>query len=94
MSSPRERASRGAIILRNCQQAMVENGKLLLVEAVIPPGNEPFLGKYTDLNLLVMTGGRERTEAESRDLLAAAGFTLTRVVPSQLPMSVIEGVRV
>jgi hypothetical protein len=82
-------------ILQNCHRAMAENGKLLLVEGIIPPGNEPSFGKLVDLNMLVMAGGGERTEAEYRALLAAAGFQLTNVVPLQSPLSfsVIEGVR-
>jgi len=84
-------------ILQNCHRAMAENGKLLLVEGVIPPGNEPFRGKLVDLHMLVIAGGGgcERTEAEYRALFAAAGFTLTNVVPLQslLGFSVIEGVR-
>ena len=82
-------------ILQNCHRAMAKNGKLLLVEGVIPPGNEPSFGKLLDLNMLVMAGGCERTEAEYRALFAAAGFTLTNVVPLQslLGFSVIEGVR-
>jgi hypothetical protein len=46
-----------------------------------------------DLNMLVMTGGRERSEAEYRTLLAAAGFRPTKIVPSQSGMSLIEGVK-
>lgn len=81
-------------ILKNCHQAMVENGKLLLVEAVIPPRNEPSFGKFLDLEMLVMTGGCERTEAEYRALFEAAGFVLTKVITTPSSMSVIEGVRV
>ncbi|MBL8797823.1 MAG: methyltransferase [Planctomycetia bacterium] len=79
-------------ILRNCRRAMSPSGRLLLVEMVIPPGNEPHFGKLLDLEMLVMTqGGRERTESEYRALLAAAGFELTRIVPTRSPASVIEG---
>lgn len=46
-----------------------------------------------DLTMLVITGGRERTEAEYRALLAAAGFRLTRIIPTPSEMSVIEAVR-
>lgn len=84
---------RAVAILRNCHRAMIENGKLLLVEAVVPPGSEPHLSKFMDLNMLVMTGGRERTEEEYRLLLKAAGFRLTRIIPTGSPMSVIEGER-
>jgi len=81
-------------ILRNSHRALPENGKLLLVEAVVPAGREPHFSKFIDLNMLVMTGGRERTEAEFRELFERAGFRLTRVVPTESPFSVIEGVRV
>ena len=82
-------------ILQNCHRAMAENGKLLLVEEVIPPGNEPSFGKLVDLTMLVMAGGCERTEAEYRALFATAGFTLTNLIPlpSPLSFSVIEGVQ-
>jgi hypothetical protein len=78
-------------ILASCRQAMGKGARLLLVESVIPPGNEPFFGKWLDLNMLVIPGGLERTEAEYRDLFGAAGFRLTRVVPTRLEVSVIEG---
>jgi hypothetical protein len=81
-------------ILRNCHRALPENGKLILVEAVVPASNEPHFSKFIDLNMLVMTGGRERTEQEFRALYDAAGFRLTRIVPTESPFSVIEGVRV
>ncbi len=84
---------RSVVILKNCHRAMVEDGKLLLVEAVIPRGSAPFFHKFMDLNMLVMTGGRERTEAEYRTLFEAAGFRLTNISPTQTEMSVIEGVR-
>lgn len=80
-------------ILKNCHRAMAENGRLLLVEAVVPDGSEPHFSKYMDLNMLIMTGGRERTEDEYRTLLEASGFKLTRIVPTESPMSIIEGER-
>ncbi len=84
---------RSMMILKNCHRAMTENGKLLLVEAVVPRGSEPHFSKFIDLNMLVMTGGRERTENEYRMLLEASGFKLTSIIPSESPMSVIEGER-
>jgi hypothetical protein len=57
-------------------------------------GDVMHFAKFIDLNMLLMTGGRERTEAEFRDLYHRAGFRLTRVVPTESPFSVIEGVRV
>jgi hypothetical protein len=81
-------------ILQNCRHAMPANGKLLVVERIIPTGNEPFYGKLADLNLLVLYRGRHRTEAEYRTLFARAGFELSRVIPTQSPteFSVIEGI--
>jgi hypothetical protein len=74
---------------------MVENSLLLVVELVIPPGNNPFLGKLIDINMLTMcNAGCERTEAEYRTLFERAGFKLTKIFPTQADVSVIEGVRV
>ena len=81
-------------ILKNSHRALAVNGKLILVEAVVPSGGEPHFAKFIDLNMLVMTGGRERTEAEFRRLYEASGFRLARVVPTESPFSAIEGVRV
>jgi len=86
---------RAIAILKQCHKVMPDNGKVLVTEQVIPPGNEPFMGKLLDLNMLVMTpGGRERTEAEYRALFEKAGFNLTRIVPTQREVSIIEGIRV
>jgi hypothetical protein len=81
---------RSVAILTNCRQAMGPGGRLLLIEDVIPPGDTPSHGKLMDLNMLVSLGGQERTEAEYRALCAAAGFTLTRVIPTRSPRSIIE----
>ncbi len=83
---------RSVAILRNCRQAMRKDGKLLLVEEVLPPGNASSFAKLLDLHMLVVTGGRERTEAEYAALFAAAGFRLTKVIPTDSGASVIEGV--
>jgi ubiquinone/menaquinone biosynthesis C-methylase UbiE len=81
-------------LMKNCHRALPENSKLILVEAVVPEGSEPHFSKFIDLNMLVMTGGRERTEAEFRKLYQDSGFRVTRVVPTESPFSVIEGVKV
>ena len=78
-------------ILRNCRAAANPGAKLLLVEMVIPPGNEPSPGKLLDLEMLVIASGKERTEAEYAELLAGAGWKLTRIVATKSPTSVIEG---
>ncbi|MCL6436384.1 MAG: methyltransferase [Leptolyngbyaceae cyanobacterium HOT.MB2.61] len=86
---------RSITILKNCHQAMADNGRVLVMEQVIPPGNAPFLGKLLDVNMLVMCpGGKERTEVEYRALFEAAGFRLTRIVPTQTFISVVEGVKI
>ncbi|MGK7928690.1 MAG: methyltransferase [Spirulina sp.] len=77
-------------IFENCRRAMHGRGRLLLIEMVIPQGNNYHPGKWIDLTMLVMTGGRERTEEEYAELLAKAGFKLTRVVPTKLSTSVVE----
>ncbi|VTR98520.1 acetylserotonin O-methyltransferase [Tuwongella immobilis] len=77
-------------ILRNCRRAANPGAKLFLVEMVIPPGNAPSPGKLLDLEMLVIASGKERTEAEYAALFAAAGWRLTRIVPTQSPTSVIE----
>jgi hypothetical protein len=77
-------------ILGNCRRAMKPDSRLLLIEMVLPPGNAPHPGKMLDIMMLVGPGGRERTEQEYRDLLAKAGFLLTRVVPTESAVSVIE----
>lgn len=85
--------ARALSILRNCHRAMPEDGKLLLVEMVVPPGNEPHFAKIQDLEMMLSPGGLERTEEEYRELFAAAGFELTRIIPTASPMSVIEGAK-
>ncbi len=79
-----------ATLLGHCRRAMPDKGRLLVVEILIPPGNEPDYGKYLDLNMLVMTQGRERSESEYRDLFQAAGFSLSRVVPTGSELSILE----
>ena len=77
-------------ILQNCHRAMPINGKLLVIESVIPLGNEPFAGKLLDLVMMLIPGGKERTEDEYRALFHHAGFELTRVVPTAGEVSIIE----
>src|SRR5215204_2907383 len=81
-------------LLRSCHRALAPGGKLLLVEMVIPPDNQPSPAQAMDLNMMVVLGGRERTEEEYRHLLQATGFRLERVIPTRSPFSVIEAIRV
>jgi hypothetical protein len=77
-------------LLRTVRTAMPAHARLVLVEAVVPSGDAPSQAKLLDLNMLVLVGGRERTEEEYRALLAAAGLTLLRVTPATAAASVIE----
>jgi hypothetical protein len=72
---------------------MNSNGRLLVIEMVLPEGNKPSLGKFLDLEMLVFLRSCERTEKEYRALLDKAGFELARVVPTDTPYSIVEGVR-
>ena len=78
-------------ILRNCHRAMPNASKLLVIESVIPSGNEPFHGKFLDLHMLLIPGGKERTENEYRTLFERASFELTRIVPTGSELSIVEG---
>jgi hypothetical protein len=83
---------RSVVILRNIRRAMDPAGRVLVVENVIPEGNSPSFGKLMDLEMLMAPGGRERTEAEYRDLFAAAGFRLQQIHATYAPQSIIEAV--
>ncbi len=80
-------------ILKNCCTKMRNNGKLLLIESVIEKGNGRQFGKLTDLNMMVLAGGKERTAQEFRELLSAGGFEMKRVIPTATDMSIIESVK-
>jgi hypothetical protein len=81
-------------LLENCAAAMGDDGKVLVVEMVMPPGGGPSFSKVMDVQMLLLFGGgRLRTEAEFRDLFATAGLRLTRVIPTPSPNSIIEGIR-
>jgi hypothetical protein len=79
-------------ILTQCRHVMPVHGKLLIVELVLPPGDQPSFGKWLDLHMLVMATGRERTTEEYRQLLRAGGFELSRVLPTPAGASVVEAV--
>jgi O-methyltransferase domain len=101
-----------AIILKNCLQAMKDTAysvinenqanrrktspKLLIIDTIMPEGNEPFIGKFTDIIMLALTHkGRIRTEAEFRKLLGSCGFEIADIIRSHDPanfLSIIEAV--
>ena len=83
---------RASLILKNIRTALDgrPNGKVILLEAVLRPGNEPDLGKLIDLEMLLLPGGRERTAEDFGALFARSGFALSRIVPTESPLAVIE----
>ena len=70
---------------------MDEKGRVLIIETVIPPGNDRFFGKLVDLHMMMVAGGMERTEEEYAELLDQAEFRLSRIVPTESIISVVEG---
>jgi hypothetical protein len=83
-----------ATILRHCRQQMRENGKLILLDAVILPGDAPDPAKLLDIEMLVITHGKERTELEFQELFMQSGFKLSRIIPTPTPVCIIEGIPV
>ena len=79
-------------ILKTCRPAMSRHARLVLAERVVPPGNAPSEAKLFDVNMMVVTGGRERTESAYAALLAAAGLRLTRVFATRSALSLVEAV--
>jgi hypothetical protein len=78
-------------ILGNCRGVMTPGSKLLLIERVLKPSNQPDPGRFMDSQMLVVApGGRERSEADYKELLHEAGFSLMRVIPTAGPLSIVE----
>ncbi len=88
---------RALAILKNCHRVMGPDSKLLIIEGVYPPridqSDSSQGAARNDVNMLVCTGGRQRSEAEFRSLYDTAGFRLTRIVPTPARVCVIEGAR-
>ena len=82
-----------ATILGNVREAMKPDGRLLIVEMVLPEGNEPHMGKMLDMMMMLVPGGEERTPSEYAELLEPNGFRVNRVVPTASAVSVVEAVR-
>lgn len=86
--------AKATTILKACRAAMPATGKLLLVEMIVPAGFAPHMSQMLDLEMMVLCDGRERTEAEYRDLLTGAGFQLTRVISTPGPTGLVEAIPV
>jgi len=79
-----------AAILARCREAMAPDARVLVIDRILGPPNEGAEGKFSDLNMLVMPGGRERTEAEFASLFEGAGLRLLRTVPTAAGPAVLE----
>jgi hypothetical protein len=77
-------------ILANCRRAVPKDGAVLLVEWALPEGNAPSAGKFADVVMMLMTGGKERTVEEYRHLLGEAGFSLNQVISTESGLNIIE----
>jgi SAM-dependent methyltransferase len=80
-------------ILTNCRRAMAENGKLLVIDAVLEPENKHDLNKFQDITMLLINkGARERSEQDFRKLFKNAGLELTRIISTDsiLSVSILE----
>jgi SAM-dependent methyltransferase len=83
-----------AAILRRCRDAVLDGGRIIVVDAVVPTGNEFHPSKPVDLLMMVLLDGRERTDADFRELFGRAGLKLNRVVPTEGIVSIVEGERI
>jgi hypothetical protein len=81
------------LILGNIRETMPNGAKVLIVEVVVPSGNDPHFSKIIDLEMLVAPGGMERTAEEFERLLVSSGLKLTRIIPTKGLMSIIEAVK-
>jgi hypothetical protein len=81
-------------LLKACRKAVNPQGRLLVVDSVIEPGNDFSPGKFLDLQMLIFPSGCERTEKQFRDLFDASGWQLRRIIPTAASDSIVEGVPV
>ena len=85
-------------ILQQIRKAAPDKAKLLVVETVLPnesawaAGHGEHFGNHLDINMLVLTGGRERTPDEFAKLFADCGWQLAHVIPTPTPYSIVEAV--
>jgi len=80
-------------ILGNIRDVMPDDAKVLIIDAIVPGLNEPHFSKILDLEMLMLPGGKERTETEFATLLTNSGFKLTRAIPTMSPVSIVEAVK-
>lgn len=83
---------RSVRILENCRRAMAPDGRVLVIEHVVTPGNRFDWGKLVDINMMVIMGSQERTRHEFSRLFGRAGLQLRRVIRTGCPLNILEGV--
>ena len=81
---------KAGVILKHCRKSMSKDGRVILVEAVVPPGNTPSFDKVLDLEMLMIPSGKERTEKEFRELFKSAGLKLEKIIPTPSPVQILE----
>jgi O-methyltransferase domain/Dimerisation domain len=79
-------------LLTNCREAMNPGGRILVADSVVPPAETPDWGKLLDIQMMVVVPGKERTKEEFAALFKRAGLRLTRIIPTNCPLSLVEGV--
>ena len=82
-----------SVILRHVRSAMHDKAataRVLVIEHVLPDTDEAHPGKFIDLEMMLVTGGRERTAEEYESLLNRNGFALHRVIPTAASASIVE----
>ena len=84
---------KNAVILRNIREHMADDAKVLILDAILPAGNEPHFGKVLDLEMLVSPGGKERTAEEFEKLLERSGLKMTRIIETKSPVGIVEAVK-
>ena len=78
------------LILKNCRKAMSPKAKLIVIEQLLPPANKPHYSKLTDIHMMVLSGGIERSKRDFAKLFGSAGFEIKRIVPTSYLLNIIE----
>jgi hypothetical protein len=86
---PDDRASE---IVKNCARVLPSTGRVLIIERLVSEGGQPSVAKLLDLDMLVLVGGKERTEREMSQLVARAGLRLSRSIPAANGVSILEAI--
>lgn len=81
-------------ILRHCRAAMTDAGRVLVMDAVVPPGNDAHPSKVIDVLMMTALTGHERTRTQFDALFAEAGLRVSRIIPTGTPVSIVEGIPV